>query len=220
MIVFLVTSVLEPCKKPFSYVARRSKFTFDQRLFQLIKSVHSIQEKFPEPNKHIFIIEGSTHLTTDQKKKLEDHLSCEILYHSSPFIDSPHKCQGEASLLLYGLDIVNQRFPEVQHLFKLSGRYSLNSKFSQKNFMEITNNIFREIEKGSPFFESNPCFYTFFYKIHKRDQLRDLCENILFNDVRESIEVLFYRKFKEDCVLVKELGVEGHVSHSGRFIEK
>lgn len=221
--ICIITSVLQPSFRPLAYAPRRSRYSVQQRFEQLTQSIQSLRKHLPEANS-ILIVEGSRSLSSEWTEKLSSlsfEYNTNILFANSPLVDSPWKAQGEAFLLIKGLEWVKQNNLDHPPVFKLSGRYRLSQEFNKEEFLKTTNkNVFREIEKGSVFWETKPCFYTFFYKIHDLNRLYILCERILGEKGKESIEVYFYREFFKDAVLVHHLGVEGNISHSGRFIQK
>ena len=225
-IVFLVTSVLQPVRKPLCYTGIRSRFTPLQRLEQLKETIESIRKHFPNKQQtHIILLEGSPSLSPTILEQLSLLEVQETVFAPSSFVDSMYKCQGEAFLIQKGLEIIRIKYPFTTHLFKLSGRYQLTADFNKKLFLETRNSLFKKIPPGCVFYEKEPCVYTLFYKIHSFhfETLDSICQEILGNKLRQSIEVIFFKTFESKSIFLDSstpLGVKGWISHSGRFVEK
>lgn len=214
MIVFIITSVLDPIKKPLSYAPIRSRFSPSQRFEQLCRTVQSVEHFFPDAR--VIIMEGSSSLPPFDTRIFKQNVS---FYHRpSPYVDSKWKGLGEMHLLTEALLLIP---PGTTHLFKLSGRYVLNQNFDTSRFL-VAQSVFRQIEQGSCFQEKEDAVYTMLFKIVKEDlqTLATFLSEQLKHQPRESVEILFYRRFGKTAFLVEELGVEGNISHNGKFIKK
>jgi len=118
--LWLVTSVIQPNKKPFSYSKNRSIFTDELRLTQTKETIASI--KMNSDHALIAIIEGSKypkiHDLADQEV-LVFQLQSKILKF---VVNGPFKGLGEAILLL----LFRPDASTTTYVKKISGRYVVN----------------------------------------------------------------------------------------------
>jgi hypothetical protein len=119
MTLWIVSSVIRPKKKPFSYTRQRSVFTEDLRFIQTKKTIESIE--LNSRNAVIAVIEGSNY---ERVSKLE---SRNVLVHQVRskvlrfVINGPYKGLGEAILIL----LVRADTNSTTYIKKISGRYTV-----------------------------------------------------------------------------------------------
>jgi hypothetical protein len=133
--IFIVTSVIRTGQNPWSYFPLRSLFTEEQRFEQTLKTIESIRTY--SPTSIILLVEAST--TSSQNKQILKQ-SVDYFYDISEqretienCIESNCKGLGDAYIVQKGLEYIQQlneyQQNQIQNIFKLSGRYCLNSKF-------------------------------------------------------------------------------------------
>lgn len=142
----LITSVINTLKNSLSYSNIRSVFTREERYEQTKKTIESIREKIP--NCKIMIVE-CTDFTLEEKEYFERN--CDYVLnlwdkkelHSHIFGIS--KADGEGTMMIQSLKYIIENKFEYNNLFKISGRYFLNSSFDYELYNN-NNNIFKKIE--------------------------------------------------------------------------
>lgn len=134
-ILFLVTSVMKPWNaEKFDYGGERSVFSAEERVCQTIETVRSIRQRVPYAD--IVIVEGGEKL---DKKTITviNSMGVRILYPIGClgfggivkyFVSGKSKALGEIVLML-SARFVLRSFREYDYIFKISGRYRLNSNF-------------------------------------------------------------------------------------------
>ena len=145
----LITSVINPHDKPFSYSNVRSVHSSDNRFEDTKKTFQTVKEKIP--NSKIIIIECSE-LTEEQTKYLTENSDYFIniynLENIHDFIFGLSKSLGEGTQTMIALDFIKENNIVYDNLIKISGRYWLNDNFDielyQNNkivFKYIENNV-------------------------------------------------------------------------------
>ena len=141
--LFLVGSSLEHFdEKNFS------RYTTDQRFFQTLDTIQSIRSKVP--NSYICLFESSYKPISDEHKKvlkekvdlfleLYDDDGLRVIYENlnkHPSVFTFGKSLLETRGLLCALYYLkeHQVFNDVQRVFKLTGRYSLNDNFNIEDY--------------------------------------------------------------------------------------
>lgn len=135
--IFIVTSVIQTGSQPWSYFPTRSLFSEQERFDQTLQTIQSIRTY--SPTSIILLVEASkTHdINKEQLKQSVDHFY-DISNHENTHnycIQSNCKGLGDAYILYKGLEYIKS-LPEyqtnqLQNIFKLSGRYCLNSTFDR-----------------------------------------------------------------------------------------
>ena len=215
----IITSVLNCNNNPLSYYNIRSMFDINERYRQTLKSIHTIREKIP--NVEILFAECSDlndyiDIELDIKDKVDHYYNFYEIDNIKNKVISKYKGLGEAYILLESIkiikdDIVNNYYDNV---FKLSGRYYLNSNFNYNDFNN-NNNQFTNWDNN----KSSYC--TLIYKV-KYTSLINL-ENCLYNSLEDlengySIEHCIFNKFNElnnKINVIKKFNVSGFLATEG-----
>lgn len=124
--LWIVSSVLQPKMKPFSYSKIRSVFDHDLRFFQTKETISSI--KSASAQVVIAIVEGSTYSRIHEladKDTVVFQLKSKILRF---VVNGPFKGLGEAILLL----IIHAEANPTTYIKKISGRYIVNQAIEKR----------------------------------------------------------------------------------------
>lgn len=223
MNLFIITSVINICNNPFSYINTRSFCSIEQRFNDTKKTIESIRKYVP--NCKILIVECSFLSEEYEKILIENsdyyiNLSCfdDILENTKSY----SKSLGEGSMTIEILRYImlnHVEFEKFNNIFKISGRYWLNEKF---NFSVYDNNnyIFKKIKDN----ENN--IFTCFYKIPKQG-IKSLFY-FLKNSTQDfnnciGYEVIFSKFIKnilkdENVKYISDkIGINGYVSVCGTY---
>lgn len=207
----IITSVTYFSNNKFNYSAVRSVFNPRERLLQTIETINSLKEFIPNPE--ICLIEGGMQDIGSNLNKLD----IKYKYLGSNWmikllVNSQFKGIGEVALLLYVL--IFMKIPLDGFIWKISGRYKLNSDF---NLLKWNFNLFnfRKYENSYSTrlygFPGAKRWYFVFY-------LLSIIPKLLKG---ESIEGALYRTISTSKVnLLDILGVEGMVGNYGNEIKE
>ena len=205
----LITSVINTPNIPLSYSNTRSVFSRYERFLQTKKTIESIKNKLP--NDKIIIVECSD-LNQEETDYLKDN--CDYILnlwekkelHNSIFGIS--KSLGEGTMTIEAFKYIKDL--EYNYLYKISGRYWLNTNFE---IGKIQSNVFKRINNN----ENN--IFTALYKIDKNSVeklLLFLSKNIEAMKKCIGYEVLMSHFVKNiDKKLVDIIGLSGLVSVCG-----
>lgn len=134
--LFVITSVINTGNNPWSYTATRSCFSKEERFNQTLQTIESIR-KLNDTN-IIILIECS-----DLDEQLTNTLKKNVDYFIQLFdnenirnacLNSNMKGFGEVVKLQYVCEFIKSNDITFNRLFKISGRYYLNSFFNKDNF--------------------------------------------------------------------------------------
>jgi len=170
----IVTSVVETSDKPLNYCNRRSNYTHKQRFEQTLETIDSVRKYMPSTD--IILVECSppSKYMEELSKKVDYFFNLEF---NDIVVNSPEKGKGEATMLLYVLSKLPKQY---NNIYKITGRYLLQSTFD-KSKCEETNNITvcRTAKYGM-----NNGMHTFFYKIPSSCilDLKNALENYLLTE--------------------------------------
>lgn len=211
----LITSIIDTPIIKLSYTNIRSVFSKQQRFEQTKKTIQSVREMIP--NCKLILVECSI-LSPEELNYFENN--CEYflnLYEQNEIkerIYSISKSMCESTQIIYALKYMIQENIEFDNLFKISGRYFLNSQFNYSLF-DNSNIVVKKIN------HDNNNILTALYKISKSHILKYL--NFLIDseeDMKEckGLEIIF-AKFIHQMdnlqLLDHNIGVEGNVSVCG-----
>ena len=214
--LFIITSVLNCSKESLSYYNVRSIFDINERYKQTLKTLSSIRQKVH--NVKILFCECSD-LKNYQEE--ENELKNKVDYYYNFYqnenirtkVNSKYKGLGEAHILLESLKIIqNEIIDNYENIFKLSGRYYLNSNFNYDYF----NNNYDQFTN----WDSNIYSYcTLIYKI-KYNSLQEFenCLKISLNELESgnSIEQCMYNNFSNVNVkVIDKFNVSGFLATEG-----
>ena len=205
----LITSVMNTPNIPLSYSNTRSVFSRYERFLQTKKTIESIKNNLP--NDKIIIVECSE-LNQEETDYLND--TCDYILnlwekkelHDSIFGIS--KSLGEGTMTMEALNYIKDL--EYNYLYKISGRYWLNTNFE---IGKIQSNVFKRINNN----ENN--IFTALYKIDKNTAeqlLLFLTKNIEAMKKCIGYEVLMSHFVKNiDKKMVDIIGLSGFVTVCG-----
>ena len=212
----IITSVLNCCNNPLSYYNIRSIFDINERYRQTLKSISTIREKIP--NVEILFCECSD---LSENKIIENELQDIVEYYYNFYnintikdkVISKYKGLGEAYILLESINIIQNIINKniYINIFKISGRYYLNSNFNYENF----NNEFNQFT----YWDNNTSSYcTLIYKINYKSLLD--FEYSLYKSLDElekgnSIEQCMFKNFNNNIKIINKFNVSGFLATEG-----
>lgn len=215
---FIITSCIYPSDKELCYIKTRSIFTPEERLMQTVNTIASIKEKCPTA--HIILVDNGI----KEPKELHD-LVDEYYYigHSGwvrYFSSTKNKSLGEWILLWF---VMSKCKLEYDIVFKISGRYYLNSDFDLSNY-SFSNFNFKCIarytecdEKISGIHPPIKAVYTTRLYAVPHERLREYKFTLflaLFRIVLKgmSMETSITRGIRSPIHYMEKLGVSGNVA--------
>jgi len=206
----IITSVLNISDLPLSYYHTRSIFTLEERFKQTMKTISSLQKYIP--NIEILFCECS-----DINIEMENSIKEKVNYYHNFYniktirenVKSKFKGLGEAHILLEGMNKINCQ--SYKNIFKISGRYYLNTHFDYNQFNN-NYNIFTNWD------DSNKSVCTLFYKLNIN--YLDLFKSNLYNSLNKleegySIEQVTYNFFSKYIIINDKLNISGFLSTEG-----
>jgi len=206
----IITSVLNISNLPLSYYHTRSIFTLEERFKQTMKTINSLKKYIP--NLEILFCECS-----DIDISIQNSIKEEVNYFYNFYdidnirekVNSKYKGIGEAYILMEGINKMESR--NYKNIFKISGRYYLNTNFNYNQFNN-NYNIFTNWD------DSNKSLCTIFYKININ--YLDIFYNNLFNSLNKlqegySIEIVIYNFFSKYIIINDKLNISGFLSTEG-----
>jgi hypothetical protein len=215
-IAFIITSVINTISTDLTY-GRRSFYDMNERFEQTLQTIHSIRSYVP--NADIYLIEGSQ-ITFNMEFVFESLVNKYVNVFNDKYIrrsvESKLKGYGEAAQIHY---IFNKYdMTKYEYIFKISGRYYLNSDFNLKT---VINNNDITFCKG----KHSEIVSTVLYMIPKR-KISELVEcyklaTKIYNEynnrvLRGDIISLHYEriipKLLKTYNVLDKIGVEGLVS--------
>ena len=210
----LISSIIDPPNIKLANNVTRSVFTKQQRYEQTKLTIESIKKYIP--NLSIMIVECSE-LSFEEKEYFESNcdyllnLYDDVQIRENVYSTSKSKC--ETTQIVNALEYIISNKIEFDNLFKISGRYQLNSQF---NYSEYTNcDIVVQIapihEYALTAFYKIPYIYIKIYLDYLYLSINDCKNNI-------GLETIFF-KFIDNCMNKKMnyrclniIGLEGFVS--------
>jgi hypothetical protein len=139
--LFVITSVINTGNNPWSYTPIRSCFTKEERFDQTLQTIESIRKL--NDNSKIILAECSDlddHMTSILKTKVEYYIQ---MYNNidirNACLNNNMKGLGEVIKLQYICTFIKDNNIKFNRLFKISGRYYLNTSFSKDFF---SNHVF------------------------------------------------------------------------------
>ena len=136
MDIFVITSVINTGNNAWSYTKTRSCYTPEERLKQTLKTIESIRNI----NCKILLVECS-----NLDEQTENILRSKVDYYLQTYhdehiriscIESDKKGFGEVKKLQKACEFIKSNNIAFNKLFKISGRYYLNSSFDIKNYSD------------------------------------------------------------------------------------
>ena len=135
--IFVITSVINTGYRPWSYTSQRSCYTKDERFNQTLETIQSIRKL--NDNSKILLVECS-----DIDDKMTHILQNSVDYFIQTYnidevrnacLESNKKGFGEIKKLQIACDYISKNNIQFNRLFKISGRYFLNSFFDKNRYV-------------------------------------------------------------------------------------
>ena len=134
--LFIITSVINTGNIPWSYTPVRSVFSVEDRFQQTLHTIESIR-KYTNSSK-ILLVECSdlsNEMESTLKNKVDYYLQCyDDEKVRSACIHNGMKGYGEAVKTMKAVQYIKENRISFDRLFKISGRYYLNSSFSNEKY--------------------------------------------------------------------------------------
>ena len=212
--VVLITSKIIVSSKKFSYINKRSIYTSEERLEQTLNTIKSIKKYIPNP--YIILFDNSV-MNETFNKMLNENVDKFINLINDEIInfytnDCMYKAYGEISQLSVLVNELKNLNFEINNIFKISGRYTINNTFkysiynNNKNIFKLNNDV-----------DDRMYFYTSFYKIKKREEFINIIEK-LFNSIKNTntydnmdLEVFLPPEFSNKY-LINNLGITENIA--------
>jgi hypothetical protein len=211
MKLVLITSALNPVKKPLSYINTRSIYSVEERFQQLLDTIKSVKNKIPDY--YIVLVDASKHIEeyenilTKLVDKYYNFKENDIIMNK---VESPFKGLGEVYTMLGYL--TSNDLSDFDCLIKISGRYHLNNNFNYEIF-DNKLNIFRQF--------NNHIVSTRLYKIDKHyfDKFIVILKNAMsLLEKGKSIEEILYSHVQFSNTTI--LGLSGNIAVTGDYINE
>jgi len=214
MNIVLISSTIHTSQNKYTYTNTRSVFTHEQRLNQTIDTIDSIRKYIPDS--YIILAENSQLDINEQNMLKTDQT---IIFNDTESIkwrDCNFKGSGEAFVLEKCLKLIKNK--KFNRIFKISGRYSINSSFQYENHC-VDKFVF--LKSGN--LEKSICTVLYsvpmsFLKNYKK-QLKHCLD--LYNKSSFSIEDVLAKDIPlDDILFLSKIGVEGKISCNGNLWSK
>jgi hypothetical protein len=223
--ITLIPSIIDTPNKPLSYNTVRSVYTKQERFEQTKTTIKSVRSRIP--NNKIMVIECSP-LTKEENQFFLENTDIFINLYDLPdksYIEKIHshsKSMGEGTMSIYALEYLLTNKIEYDTLYKLSGRYRLNDKFSYEKY----NNNEQVLVQ---YYCEKECASTILYKLPRAQSLQwyAFLQNANHYFVHcygyENIFAMFLRELEqqtENLVIdIRQMGVCGNISVCGGYVE-
>lgn len=134
--LFIITSVINTGNKPWSYTSLRSCFSIEERFNQTLHTIKSIRDL--NDNSKILLVECSD-INDNMTNLLKEKVDYFIQTYNNPDVhdaclQSNKKGYGEVQKVKIVCDYIIDNNIVFNRLFKISGRYYLNSSFDKSNY--------------------------------------------------------------------------------------
>lgn len=158
--MFLIASTIYTGGNVWSYTSVRSVYTPEERFQQTLYAIQTIHERAPKAK--ILFVEASK-IPSQMEDILQKHVDFYLNTYDNEVIrfatfESERKGWGEVKQCQAGVEYLQKNNIPFTRLFKISGRYSLNSYFQLDNFSKDSF-TFNKLLKGST------CHPTVLYSI-------------------------------------------------------
>jgi len=221
--ITLITSIINTPNIPLSHTNIRSVYNREQRFEQLKKTIETIREKIP--NNKIVLVECSEFFN-DEMDYLKKNIDIILNIYETKNYDfinkmfTKSKSMGEGTMTIFAIQYLINNNIKFNNLFKISGRYWLNSNFDYEIFNNNLNCV-------SLINNDKKNVLTCFYKLSNEFSNKWL--NFLLNSNLEFEKCLGFEEifanfvneiFNSDFKIIEKIGLNGYVSVCGTFIEK
>jgi hypothetical protein len=192
--IVIITSKIIVSQNKLSYIKNRSIYSIEERYKQTLETIESIRKYIP--NSYIIMFDN-TEFEENIYKKISNVVDVFINPINDKYIYEytnicPYKQIAELSQLKYILHYISNKKIKFTNLFKISGRYIINSNFDYNKYKN-NNNIMKKNNNVN----DRLYYYTCFYKIHYDN----------FNDYINSINTVFNKCLIDDIYAGNDLEV-------------
>lgn len=223
---FIITSVIDIVISANPKSLRKSSFSVEDRIQQTIETINSIRKYIP--NSEIILIEAGS---TSFKRVFIEYVDSYIYIDNRIYrwlLTHKNKGFGEALILINFLMRFSPKKSNSSRLFKISGRYKLNSNFDSSKFDHNRLSFQYKIHKYPN--SINPIkrygignFNTVLYSVPTKMIFYYQC--ILYFSIlplllNKSMETVFFYLIPKQLryVFDNDIGVEGYISQTGESI--
>ena len=151
-IAFIVPSVINTSNQPLDYSSVRSVYSLEERLFQTKETVFSIRRYCPDSS--IVLVEAGSVNYSDRFNSVDNYLFVGDVPSVRRAVDSSFKGWGEAEMLKTAFE----KTTSYDFIFKLSGRYRLDERFSLERFDALCLNFKNYVSHSSSFFRGRSSY--------------------------------------------------------------
>ena len=216
--VVIVTSKIYVSSTPFSYIAKRSIYTKEERYNQTFDTISSIRKYIP--NSFILLFDNS-HFTNEEYQEIKTVVDCFINIQNDEVVNkmtnnSIHKVFGEISQTYKMISYIQTYYKDIKihNLFKITGRYIIDDRFDYKQYDND-----KSIFKRNDDITDRSYYFTCFYKIGKPgldffyEALAEIYQDIQHNCYEyEEWEVLLPTLLHKRFITTNELGVTQNIA--------
>jgi hypothetical protein len=206
----LITSTLVPdLAKPLSYTLTRSVYTPEERLWQTLQTIRSVQTFCPKAR--IVLADNSRALPKNFIQTIEA-TGTEVVAGYAQDADSIHKALGEAHCTLLGLEYL-KKTKLADLIVKVCARYQLTNKFDLARFSLKQMSFWRDANHSMVrtvlYTVPEPKVNAWIECLHK---IRDGQSSLGY-------EIQMHQHVQDHANYVDVLGVAGHVSVDGTWFD-
>ena len=217
--IVFITSKIYVSNVKFSYVNNRSIYTPEERYNQTIETIISIRKNIP--NSYIILFDNSIfedknyfNCLNNNVDKFINITNDETLNFYTDIYEYKAFSDIYQQLSFYNLFFKFVDLKSVKNIFKISGRYVINSYF---NFNDYDNHDI--IFKKNKDVKDRDYYYTCFYKLTPNiihdyfDKLKFLLDNksLYENDISD-LEVILPKLFIDKIKLIQNLGITQRIA--------
>lgn len=212
----LITSVINPPKKPLSYSKIRSVFSKEERFEQTKKTIKTVKEKF---SNSIILITECSRLNEKEIKYFKNNSDYFInLFENKEIknkVYSKSKSLGEGTMTIESIKFIFDKDIKFQNLIKLSGRYWLNDSFNVDLFDNndiICKKINGDLNNINTVLYKLPFSYLKEFISFLENKYKEMNNCIGY----EILFAVFVKKYK-NIKYYDYLGVNGNVTVCGKY---
>ena len=215
----VITSVINTCNKPLSYINKRSIYSRDERFEQTKKTILSVRGKIP--NCKLLLVECSN-LPENITMYLQENSDYFINYYDNLSIrenvESKSKSLGENTLIINAIHYLKSNNIQYDNFFKISGRYWLSNNYNYANF--ANNQIVATYIDSA---DNNAI--TSLFKIPK-NSIEEYMEflinnvNLMVNCIgAEVLFAIFLKTIKTNVKILHRIGINGLIAVSNDIVD-
>ena len=165
--IVLVTSKIYVSNNNFSYSNTRSSYTPKERYIQTLETIETIKKYIP--NSYVVLFDNS-YFTSKEKTKLEKNVdyfinvanNTELNYYTDVY---EYKAFSDISqqIAFYDYFLKHINVNNIQHFFKITGRYLINDTFDYN----VYNNKYNIMKKNKLVLDRD-YYFTCFFKLNRK----------------------------------------------------